>query len=240
MVTSKKAIIVGASSGIGKALALQLANSGYKTAITGRRAGQLDTIKQSYPDNIITSSFDCTEADNGAELDAITKRLGGLDLLIISAGMGDLNESLDPEIENRTNRLNILAFTEIADWAYQYFHTQGHGQLVAITSIAGLRGNKMAPAYGASKAYQITYMEGLRQKAQNARNSVIITDIRPGFVDTAMAKGPGKFWVASPEKAARQILKHIRNKRSVAYVTRRWRLFALLMKWMPRGLYKHF
>ena len=109
-----------------------------------------------------------------------------------------------------------------------------------ITSIAGLRGNKIAPAYGASKAYQIAYMEGLRQKAQNARNSVITTDIRPGFVDTAMAKGPGKFWVASPEKAARQILKHIRNKRSVAYVTRRWRLFALLMKWMPRGLYKHF
>ena len=96
MVTSKKAIIVGASSGIGKALALQLADSGYKTAITGRRAGQLDTIKQSYPDNIITSSYDCTEADNGAELDAITKRLGGLDLLIISAGMGDLNESLEP------------------------------------------------------------------------------------------------------------------------------------------------
>lgn len=235
-----KVIIVGASSGIGKALALQLAGIGYRTAITGRRAKELEAIKQMNPDSFVTSCFDCTRSDNDRELAAIVEQLGGLDLLVISAGTGDLNEQLDPAIENHTNHLNVLAFTEIADWAFNYFCKQGYGQLVAITSIAGLRGNKMAPAYGASKAYQISYMEGLRQKAHGHQKRIIITDIRPGFVDTDMAKGPGQFWVANPEKAARQILKHIGNKRSVAYVTHRWRLFALLMKWMPGTLYKRF
>lgn len=236
----KKAIIVGASSGIGKALALLLVQHGFKTGITGRRAEALNSICKTHPDQITTRCFDCTRADNAMELEALTKELGGLDLLVISAGTGDLNEALNPEIENSTNQLNVLAFTETADWAYRYFQAQGQGQLVAITSIAGLRGNKMAPAYGASKAYQVNYLQGLQQKSHSDGKQVIITDIRPGFVDTAMAKGPGQFWVASPEKAARQIYNHIKNKRSVAYVTNRWRLFAMLMKWMPRALYKRF
>lgn len=233
-----KAIIIGASSGIGKALALLVAEKGFTIGITGRRSAELKAIKQMSPDQFILRCFDCTSADNAHELETLTMELGGLDLLIISAGTGDLNDVLNPVIEKRTNQLNVLAFTEIAGWAYNYFQTQGKGHLVAITSIGGLRGSKMAPAYNASKAYQLNYMEGLRQKAHSEGNKVTITDIRPGFVDTDMAKGPGQFWVASPEKAARQIYRHIRNKRKVAYVTHRWRFFALLMKWMPRALYK--
>lgn len=233
-----KAIIVGASSGIGKALALVLAARGYKTGITGRRKEALESLQKTHPDQFTIRCFDCTQADNTLELEALTQELGGLDLLILSAGTGDLNEQLDPALENRTNQLNVLAFTEIAGWAYQHFQAQGKGHLVAITSIGGLRGSRMAPAYNASKAYQLNYLEGLRQKAHREGKRVNITDIRPGFVDTAMAKGPGQFWVARPEKAARQIFKHIRNQRSVVYVTHRWRLFAILMQWIPRGVYK--
>ncbi len=233
-----KAIIIGASSGIGKALALLMAENGFKTGITGRRSAELEAIRKVNPDQLTIRCFDCAQADNAQELEALVQQLGGLDLLMLSAGTGDLNEQLDPAIETGTNQLNVLAFTEIVDWAYNFFQAQGKGHLVAITSIGGLRGSKMAPAYNASKAYQLNYMEGLRQKAHSKGKQVTITDIRPGFVDTDMAKGPGQFWVASPEKAARQIFKHIRNQRSVAYVTHRWRLIALLMKWMPRGLYK--
>ncbi|MCE7997110.1 MAG: SDR family NAD(P)-dependent oxidoreductase [Roseivirga sp.] len=235
-----KAIVIGASSGIGKALAHLLASDGYQVGITGRRLDLLEAIRKTSPDRFIVRSFDCTLDNNLSELEALVEELGGLDLLMVSAGTGDLNETLDASIENKTNLLNVAAFTQIVGWAYNHFQSQKKGHLIAISSIAGFRGNKMAPAYGASKAYQINYLEGLRQKAHSEGGHVLITDIRPGFVDTDMAKGPGQFWVASPEKAARQIYRHIRNKRKVAYVTNRWRLFALLMKWMPRGLYKRF
>lgn len=233
----QKAIIVGASSGIGKALATLLVQNGYQVGITGRRTQHLESLKASATEQFIVSAFDCTTADNGKKLEALTAALGGLDLLIVSAGTGEINYKLDTSIEQQTNQLNVMAFTDIVDWGYRYFALQKHGHLVAITSIAGLRGGKAAPAYGASKAYQINYLEGLRQKAHNSGLAITITDIRPGFVDTDMAKGPGKFWVASPEKAAKQLYRHMLNKRSVAYVTHRWRLIAILLKLMPRWLF---
>lgn len=233
-----KAIIIGATSGIGKALALILVENGFQVGITGRRSENMEAIRKTNPDRFFNQCFDCTQADNASELEALVAQLGGLDLLVLSSGTGDLNEALDASIENSTNELNVLAFTEITGWAYKHFQAQGKGHMVAISSIAGLRGNKMAPAYGASKAYQINYLEGLRQKSHSDGGHITITDIRPGFVDTPMAKGPGQFWVASPEKAARQIYRHIRNKRSVAYVTNRWRLLAILLRWIPRGIFK--
>ncbi|GAB5526646.1 MAG: SDR family NAD(P)-dependent oxidoreductase [Roseivirga sp.] len=233
-----KAIIIGASSGIGKAMALLLAANDFTVGITGRRSEELEAIKQRSPEQFVVRCFDCTKADNVYELETLTKELGGLDLLMLSAGTGDLNEALDIGIETRTNQLNVMAFTKIAGWTYNFFKVQGKGHLVAITSIGGLRGSKMAPAYNASKAYQLNYLEGLRQKAQSEGKKVTVTDIRPGFVDTAMVKGPGQFWVAPPEKAARQMYKHIRNKRAVAYVTHRWRLIAMILKWMPGSIYQ--
>ena len=96
----------------------------------------------------------------------------------------------------------------------------------------------MAPAYNASKAYQIHYLEGLRQKARRLKLPITITDIRPGFVDTDMAKGEGKFWVVPKEKAARQIYSHIKRKSDIAYISKRWRLIALLLKSLPHNIYR--
>jgi NAD(P)-dependent dehydrogenase (short-subunit alcohol dehydrogenase family) len=101
----------------------------------------------------------------------------------------------------------------MADWAYNYFRTQGHGQLAAISSIAGLRGIRQAPAYNASKAYQIIYLEGLRQKTTHLKLPITITDVRPGFVDTPNAKGEGRFWQSSVAKASRQIASAILRRR---------------------------
>ena len=95
----------------------------------------------------------------------------------------------------------------------QLFERQDMGHFVAISSIAGIRGSKIAPAYNASKAYQINYLEGLRQKAKRINKPVFVTDIRPGFVDTNMAKGEGLFWVASKERAAKQIFEIIKKRK---------------------------
>lgn len=236
----KRAIVIGASSGIGLELAKILVASNYQVGITGRREEALHALESSAPESYEVGVFDATSMQNAEALTELVGRLGGLDLLVISAGTGELNSAFDFELERQTIALNVNAFTQVVDWGYQYFSAQKHGHLVAITSIAGLRGTRFAPAYNASKAYQISYMEALRQKIHKEKLPVHLTDVRPGFVDTAMAKGDGQFWVAPPQKAADQIMGLIRRKKSVGYVTKRWVIFAWLLKLMPRSLYKRF
>lgn len=116
------------------------------------------------------------------------------------------------------------------------FKKQGHGHLVNISSIASHLGSGHAPSYNASKAFQVIYLEGLRLNADKSRLPIHVTDIRPGFVDTEMAKGSKLFWLATPEKAAAQIATAIRRKRRVAYVTRRWILMAWILRCLPYPL----
>ena len=234
----KKAIIVGASSGIGRGLAKLLVENDYIVGITGRRTHLLEEIQNENPGQYIIKTFDVADSQSISEhLTVLTQELGGLDLLVISSGTGDLNENLDFDIEKRTIDTNVSGFTAIADWAFNYFQNQKYGHLVAISSIAGLRGSRSAPSYGASKAYQINYLQGLRQKACNIKAHITITDIRPGFVDTRMAQGEGKFWVAPVDKASRQIFKAIKAGRKVVYITNRWRPIAYLLRMLPDWVY---
>lgn len=183
-------------------------------------------------------SFDVNDTELTLEkLEELTTELGGLDLLIICSGTGEINEKLEFEIEKRTIETNVIGFTCIADWAFNYFEKQKHGHLVAISSVGGLRGSGEAPSYNATKAYQINYLEGLRQKANKYKEQIIVTDIRPGFVDTKMAQGDGLFWVMPVDKAVSQIYKAILNKRKVVYVTKRWRIIAAVLKLIPRQIY---
>ncbi|HET8854637.1 MAG TPA: SDR family NAD(P)-dependent oxidoreductase, partial [Salinimicrobium sp.] len=168
----------------------------------------------------------------------LTRDMGGLDLLILSSGTGDLNENLDFEIEKRTIETNVTGFTSIVNWTFNFFEKQKFGQLVAISSVGGLRGSWMAPAYNATKAFQMNYLEALRQKATKLKYPIIITDIRPGFVDTDMAKGKGKFWVATVDKATNQIFRAIEAKKEIVYVTKRWQLIAIILKGLPGFIYK--
>ena len=172
-----------------------------------------------------------------AALEHLAQELGGMDLCVVCAGTGDLNPSLDFALEETAILTNVLGWTAAADWAYNRFERQGGGHLVVVSSVGGLRGGGAAPAYNASKAYQINYAEGLRQRAAKSRLPLYVTDVRPGFVDTAMAKGDGLFWVMPVEKAVRQIVRAVRRRRRVAVVTRRWRIAAWLLRHMPDGIY---
>jgi short-subunit dehydrogenase len=120
----------------------------------------------------------------------------------------------------------------------RYFKEQGYGHLVNISSVAGIRGNGIAPSYNATKAYQINYLEGLRLNAYKSKKNIYVTDVRPGFVDTAMAKGDGLFWVALVEKAAQQILDAIKRKKNIVYITKRWRLIGYILKLLPYSVLK--
>ena len=234
----KRAIIIGATSGIGKELAKLLSENNYIVGITGRRTKLLENLKAENPESYFIKTIDVTELEQTEKsLNELKAEIGGLDLLILSSGTGDLNENLNFEIEKKTILTNVFGFTCITNWAFNLFEKQGLGHLVAISSVGGLRGSRQAPAYNATKAFQMNYLEGLRQKARNLKTEISVTDIRPGFVDTDMAKGEGLFWVSPVEKAAKQVFSAINKKKKVAYITKRWGLVAPILKRIPRIMY---
>lgn len=171
-------------------------------------------------------------------INALHKEMEYIDLAIVCSGTGEINATLDYAQERPTIDTNVKGWTFVIDTFYNVFEQQGSGHLVAITSVGGMRGEPMAPAYSASKAYQINYMEALRKKAFKSGGHIIVTDIRPGLVDTEMAKGDGLFWVMPVEKVASQIIAAIRKKKCKSYVTKRWHILAILNKSLPYCLYK--
>lgn len=233
-----RAIIVGATSGIGRELTLRLVDNGYKVGVIGRREDKLQELVSSKEGQIFAQCADIVDIDKTkSTIESLISDLGGLDLIVISSGYGEINKELNFETERNTIDVNILGFTAIADFAYSYFAPQGHGHIVGITSVMGLRGSCAAPAYSATKAYQQNYLESLQQRACADKKNIVVTDIRPGSVDTAMMKGEGHFWVSTPQKAALQIYDAIKYKKAVAYVTKRWSLIGALLKVIPRRIF---
>ncbi len=236
----KKAIIVGATSSIGRELAKLYADLGWIVGATGRRQDMLYTLQLEYPNNIITECFDVTSSDSTAHIKSLIEKLNGLDLLIYNSGYGDTSETLDLVLDRATVDTNVNGFIEIVNFAFNYFVQQGHGQLATTSSLASIRGNSNAPAYSASKAFQSVYFEGLHIKTKKMNTNVHVTDIQPGFVDTQMAKGNNRFWVAPPQKAAEQIYQAIEKKKWRVYITQRWWFVAKALKWMPDFIYHRF
>ena len=234
-----KAIIIGASSGIGRELAKILAHDGYTLGLVGRRVELLNALQQELPAQSFVRQVDVSQTSEAmGHLEALIGEMRGVDLIIISAGVGFINTELDWEKEKVTIETNVAGFAAMANVAVKHFIGQSSGHLVGISSIAALRGSGATPAYNASKAFVSNYMEGLRQKVHKLKLPIIVTDVQPGLVDTAMAQGEGLFWVAPPEKAARQIYDRIRRRRTHAYVTKRWRSIAWLLKAMPGYLHR--
>ena len=234
----QKIIIVGASSGIGCEIACKYVANENKVGITGRRENLLNELKKKYPDQIFVSSFDVMSGDNQQKIKQLIEELGGLDLLMYNAGYGDASKELNFEIENTTTKTNVNGFVEIVNYAFNYFVQQGYGQIAITSSVAGVRGNSWAPAYSASKAFMSNYAEGLNIKAKKIKKDIVITDIRPGFINTKMAKGNKQFWVIRKEKAAIQIINAIQKRKRVVYISRRWWLIAQIMKLMPYAFYR--
>jgi short-subunit dehydrogenase len=230
-------IIIGATSGIGRALAQQYYQLGHTVCVTGRRQDLLQELQKQYP-GMHTGCFNVQAGNVVGELQALITQMGGLDLLIYSAGYGDPSDDLVADVEIDSTATNVMGFVNTAAFTFNYFRGQGHGQLAVISSVAALRGNSHTPAYSASKAYVSNYAEGLNIKARKLHVDIVVTDIRPGFVKTKMAKGSGLFWVAPVEKAASQIRAAIAAKKRVAYITKRWWLVAFILKGLPFSIYR--
>lgn len=236
----KNAIIFGATSGIGKGLTKVLLANNYNVAITGRRLDKLQELKNKYPDKIIIKENDIQEV-NAVEkvFNEIVTEMKTVDLIIHSSGIGYVNVDLNFEKENETIQTNVVGATKLYDLAFNLFTKQQFGHLVGISSIASLRGNKDSPAYFASKAYQKSYLESLYIKTKTiGSKKVFVTDIRPGFVNTAMALGDEIFWMVSLDKAVRQTYSAIKQKKRRVYISKRWLLIAWALKLAPSWLLK--
>ena len=233
----KKAIVIGASSGIGRELAKILVQNEYQVGITGRRENLLEELCSEKPESYFVQSFDLQDtASVATNLDALYERMGELDLVIISAGLSCSNTDFDYYAESETLSVNVLAFTLICNWALRIFREQKRGHLVGITSVAGARGWRISSAYSASKAFQINYLEGLRNYVAFLKIPVTITNIISGYVDTRMKGNDYVLWVAPPEVAARQIFRSIQKKKKIAYTYRRWRFGYFLFRHLPNKL----
>lgn len=227
-------IIIGATSGIGKALFENYVTKDNIVAIVGRRTKLLEQLQKEHPSNTIIATADVTNRlETGQTIESLQQELRQIDMAIVCSGVGEINPLLDYSVEKPTIETNVMGWTFVIDMLYNIFEHQKQGHLIAITSVGGLRGEPMSPAYSASKAYQINYMEALRKKAFKDNGNILVTDIRPGLVDTAMAKGDGLFWVMPVEKVANQIITAIRKKKSKAYVTKRWHILAIINKFLP-------
>ncbi|MCU7920379.1 MAG: SDR family NAD(P)-dependent oxidoreductase [Candidatus Thiodiazotropha sp. (ex Dulcina madagascariensis)] len=234
----KKAVIIGASAGIGRELALILSQEGYAVCATARRRDILEKLQVRLSSSCMIRQMDISDTESATKiLENIISELGGMDLIVISAGTGHLNPDLQWSKEQETIDVNVTGFSAVAGLAYRYFIKQGAGHLVGISSLAAIRGGGEAPAYNASKAFVSSYLQGLRHKIVKLDVPIYITDIRPGFVDTAMAKGEGLFWMQSPQKAARQIYRAIQKRIKVAYITKRWTVVAWILKVLPDAIY---
>jgi short-subunit dehydrogenase len=235
----KKALIIGASSGIGRDLAIVLANNGYEVGLMARRIEMLEDLQRELSSKSYIGHVDLSEQSEAIEkAKKMIDTMDDVDLIVINSGVGFINPELDWKQEKQTIDVNVSGFCALAGLSYKYFSERGKGHLVGISSIAALRGGEAAPAYNASKAFISNYMEGLRKKAFKEGVPIAVTDIRPGWVDTEMAKGRDKFWVATPREAAEQIYEAIHKEKERAYITKRWNLIAWFLKLLPSWAFK--
>lgn len=233
----KKILIIGSSSGLGQRLAELYAAENCRVGIVARREYLLKEIQQKFPDQISILKSDINDINISTEINNFIQSMNGIDICIITASVATFNSALDIAIETKTVETNVMGFIKVVNVIWHHFKEKGFGQIAGVTSIAAARGNKMVPAYHASKSFQSLYLESLRVKANYEKNNITITELIPGYIDTAMGKGDRLFWVAPLEKAARQTKKAIDKKRNRAFITKRWWIVYQLYKFLPAFIY---
>ena len=234
-----KAIIIGASSGIGMEVARLLLADGWQLGVAARREALLQQLKATAPDRVEVMTIDVTQPDAGERLLSLISQLGGMDLYFHASGIGKQNRTLEADIELRTVDTNAVGFTRMIGTAFRYFAKQGKGHIAAITSIAGTKGLGPAPAYSATKALQATYLQALEQQAHQRRLNIRFTDIRPGFVDTALLNGTFKYpMLMKPEAVARDIVRSILCQRHVRVIDARYRVMTFFWRLIPNCIWR--
>ncbi|MBR5172538.1 MAG: SDR family NAD(P)-dependent oxidoreductase [Phascolarctobacterium sp.] len=234
---NKKVIIIGATSGIGREVANIYIAQGWKVGVAGRRAQELGTLRQTAPEQVFTQVLDVTDKNAHQKLDELIEQIGGMDVFLLSSGIGKQNYALEADIELATAATNVEGFIRMTNTAYHYFEKQGHGHLAIISSIAGTKGLGAAAAYSATKRFQSTYMEALEQLAKMNKLNISFTDIRPGFVATPLLKDDSYPLLMKATKVAHQIVKAIGKKKRIAIIDWKYRILVFFWRLIPKEIW---
>lgn len=235
----KKVVIMGASSGIGLALAEALASRGVRIGIAARHTLPMEKLKEKYPEYVEVAEIDIDRPDATGRLSRLIEALGGMDIYVHVAGIGYENLDLDPEREVEIIATNSCGFARMTCAAYRYFRACGiRGQIAAITSVAGTNGMGRLSAYSSSKAFAQTYLTALEQLAHAERAHITFTDIRPGWIRTPLLLPETHYPLEMKlEYALPLIIKAIARKQRVAYIDSRWGALARAWKRIPDRLW---
>jgi decaprenylphospho-beta-D-erythro-pentofuranosid-2-ulose 2-reductase len=238
-------IVLGAASGIGRAVADELARKGYHLLLAGRNAEELGALaadlKLRRGVHAQDLSFDALALETHAAFmeECVQASRDSLAGAVVCFGtLGDQSVAEKDALETkRILDTNLLGAASILGLLANHFEAKRRGFLCAISSVAGDRGRQSNYVYGAAKAGLTVFLQGLRNRL--FRSGVLVTTIKAGFVDTGMTFGrPGMFLVASPEHAGRAIVRAIRQGRDVAYVPGFWRAVMLLIRAIPERVFK--
>ena len=188
---------------------------------------------------MVSAFIDVTAGDACERLLSLIGALGGVDLLFYASGIGKKNIELEESVEMATVQTNALGFTRMVDTAYRYMAAHGGGHIAVVSSIAGTKGLGAAPSYSATKSFQSTYIQALEQQARMRGLPIRFTDIRPGFVATALlGDGAGYPMLMDVSAVARDIVRSINAGRHVRIIDGRWRLLTFFWRLMPSGLWR--
>ena len=231
----KRAIVIGASSGIGFEVAQMLLSEGWKVGVASRRMELLQKVG-----NVeVAEQIDVNDPDASKQLREMINQMGGIDLFFYAAGVGKQNRDLKEDIELMTTTTNGLGFVRMIGEAFRYFAERGEGHIAAITSIAGTKGLGPAPSYSATKAMQNVYLQALEQQANARGLNIYFTDIRPGFVDTALLNGDFHYpMMMKPDVVAKQIVRAINHKKHICVIDWKYRVLTMAWRRIPRFIWR--
>ena len=226
----KKAIIIGATSGMGLAKAKLLHSKGWTIGAMGRREDRLNALAKELKARIFTKTVDITKEDAPLRLQELVSEMDGVDLVFHVSGIGKQNLALEPETELATVATNAMGFTRMVTAAFNYFASRGTGHIAVLSSIAGTKGLGAAPSYSATKRFQNTYIQCLAQQAKMRGLKISFTDIRPGFVDTDLLSDGNSYpLLMQTNVVARRIVKALERKERKVVID--WRYAILVFFW---------
>lgn len=230
-------IIIGATSGIGREVAKLYIAQGWQVGIAGRRAEELDSLRKEAPEQVFSEVLDVTLEDAPCRLQSLIDKVGGMDIFLLSSGIGKQNPTLTPDIELKTAATNVEGFIRLTTAAWHFFEKQGYGHIAAISSIAGVKGLGIAPAYSATKRFQNTYLDALDQLARMNKLNITFTDIRPGFVATPLLKDDNYPLLMKAPQVAQSIVKAIQQKKRIVVIDWRYRILVFFWKLIPHWIW---
>ena len=234
---------LGATKGMGRALARMMAERGDELCLLGRNIADLE---RSAADLVVRGAFgspacvhcDLERPDTFAPaIGAAREALGGLDGVVVTAGIFATQDVLenDPALTERLLRVDFTNTVLFCEAAKKALLREGGGTLCVFSSVAGERGRKPVVLYGAAKAGLSRYLEGLDHK--HHADGLCVVTVKPGFVKTSMTAGlePPPF-AGEPEEVARQVLRAIDRRTPVVYTPSPWRLIMAVIRALPRAI----